>query len=57
MRWAKQFQSLHSLMAVIFKNYFSKQRCVRRSSRLCIAITFFVRCAHRVVIGAAGITS
>jgi hypothetical protein len=43
-------------MAIIFENYFSRQPCVQHSSHLGIAITFFVRCAHRVVIGEPGIT-
>jgi hypothetical protein len=43
-------------MAIIFENYFSRQLRVQHSSHLGIAITFFVRCTHRVVIGEPGIT-
>jgi hypothetical protein len=56
MQYAKHFQSWLSLTAIILKDCFSKWRCVRHRSRLCIAITFFVRCAHCVVIGEPGMT-
>jgi hypothetical protein len=43
-------------MAITFEIIFSNGVCLRHSSRWCVPITFFVRRAHRVVIGAPGIT-
>jgi hypothetical protein len=43
-------------MAAIFEIIFSKQPGAHDPSPLRIAITFFARGAHRVVIGASGIT-